>query len=1189
MLRIIRGARLDRLLDAMLASISARPLPPPTQEIVVIQGRGLDRWISQQAALRQGGWGFVETLFPRPFLMRAFAAVLDGAVPTQLADDGVMGLELQLRVAALLPGLLDDARFATVKNAVMRSGTPPVEAALAMAPRIAEVLDRCAQHRVERVVAWTKEERPKDEMPDEPWLAELWRRVTAEAAPSRLIVDRERFLRACAEGRGPLSGLPERLSIFGVSTLAPAFVEILEALGRRMETTVYALDPCHGPSVHAMARHWGAESIEFAALMEERGRAGGAVLVPVADGPPAAERPGGLAALQARMRGEPSSSEAKLEGAGRDGAGSETEVCVADDTLALHSCRGALHEVETAHDAIVALLRNDASLEPRDIAILTPSLEQYGPMVEAVFESRRDERDRIVVPFAVADRDRATAQVVEAFVSVLELALSRCERKRVLEALAQDSIRGTFALNAADLETIEQWCEAAQIRWGLDADHRGAHGRRAETIGTWQWGIDRLHLGAVVAEGTIGALGADEPIAPVFAVEGSGIERVMALQSFLDALRPLAMGTDAVRPLAQAMEGAPQPAMIAVSAASDAPRTGDGTSRTEDWISIVESVAQRVLARDADHEAGATVVRSKLAALRAAALAGGFHGPDHAIGVRAAVTFIAEQLRDTHPGRGLLASGVTVAALQPMRSIPFRVIVLVGMADGAIPRALSHASFDLVTIAPRRGDRTPRLDDRQVMLETIFAASRALLITWPGIDPSNGHDAPASVLVEELREVMCGFDLAVRRAALNGVDAPTDAASDAVVRAAAGAADGAAITVTASDAAGEEQRAEPAPVEHAMTLDELERFWRSPAEGHLRAIGVGTQWRGKESPEEDPIGVEFAPELRRAMMPLDLESGEGALQMQDTPTTVLTGSGWLPRGPAAARVQRSEREMLREWLAEVDEIARGAGAMPDLRGALTRLAVDLEVTIDPALAGLTTGVEQSQLNDRLGITVRLTGSVVALRGVGPLLVVESDVADPRTRMRAWIRLLAARAAQRVTGQDASPSRVLVINRKPRGRGDDRASKPEARLIACESVDEARERLGELVALAWRARREPIAFMPATSMEYAHHCEKDTPEPASALEKARSFFAGPQSDRRDASVCALFGPNRFFDARSAADPCSFVALAERIARPLVRTWKDGLTGTKIRKPGMRSAARDDDGADAPPPRRRKKGA
>ena len=60
----------------------------------------------------------------------------------------------------------------------------------------------------------------------------------------------------------------------------------------------------------------------------------------------------------------------------------------------------------------------------------------------------------------------------------------------------------------------------------------------------------------------------------------------------------------------------------------------------------------------------------------------------------------------------------------PMRSIPFKMVCLLGMNDGVYPRAVPPLGFDLMAEAPRRGDRSRREDDRYLFLEALLAARR---------------------------------------------------------------------------------------------------------------------------------------------------------------------------------------------------------------------------------------------------------------------------------------------------------------------------------------------------------------------------------------------------------------------------------------------------------------------------------
>src|SRR5205085_10221252 len=106
---------------------------------------------------------------------------------------------------------------------------------------------------------------------------------------------------------------------------------------------------------------------------------------------------------------------ALLERAPPPRAGSRSIESLLDDaSLQVHSCHTRLREVQVLHEQLRALLEADPSLQPRDIAVLTPDIDQYAPYVEAVFGAAAGARSAI--PFALADGSAmATEPAADAF------------------------------------------------------------------------------------------------------------------------------------------------------------------------------------------------------------------------------------------------------------------------------------------------------------------------------------------------------------------------------------------------------------------------------------------------------------------------------------------------------------------------------------------------------------------------------------------------------------------------------------------------------------------------------------------------------------------------------------------------------------------------------------------------------
>ncbi len=1130
MLRFVRDRSLDRLLDALLARMQTQPLPPPAREWVVVQGGGLERWMAQAAALRGGAWGLVETLFPRPFLVRAMAAVLDGGASAAGPHRGGAADGAGFRAALHMEAMAADPAWAALRRAVEGAGGAQPgsvalrEALLSAGPSVADALERVAQYRPAWIQEW---EAGRHAGPGEAagWMAEVWRRGVRTGDAATLATNRAAFLEACRAGRR--GALPARVSVFGAATLSPAFLEALVALGKATEVDVYLPSPLpNGGRAHAQAAAWGQESVEMAMVVEALAAAGSAVVetpvdvavsAPVSTMADAAVKEAPPASLlrwfQAGLRGEANSAAPPP-----------------DASLQCHSCAGARRQVEVLHAQLRALFDADPTLEPRHVGVLTPRMETFGPLVEAVFGARRDRADGF--PFTTADHARGDGDVAEALASLLELACGRVEADEVIAALTLPPVAARMGLDGRSLEALGRMVQASGVTWGVDERHRAALGRPGSGRGSWRWALDRMMLGAAVPDEETGLLGADAAALAAAAGAGSHSATMVAvagavapapggalhrgvltaLAAFVDALGGFAMGLGDTLPLADPQE--------------------------EDWISRVVALLDRTLADQDRFAAGAAQARRSLAALRQAAVDAVFHGPAAQVGGRAAVRTILERLVAEHPGRGFLASGVTVAALQPMRSVPFRVVALLGMDDGIFPRGGQAGGRDLVAAsAPQPGDRDGRLDDRQVFLESVQAAGDTLLLLWSGQDPATGlADAP-SVVVEELIETVKELGGPARDTLV--VEHPVQAFSDRYREPATKPgiftydplpprdgpqAPGSSMRLKRA-AGGAAPDAEP-----RLEVQTLGRFWRSPVQAFLKAAGAGRgPWR-EESDEDDPweLGKKATERLLRS-----LHAG--------IPPAVAAATGMVPPAEAGAMVlEQAEADNAARRAARVTWLQRtGATGAPETLAAAGPVTPWEVVLPGPA-----------------GVTLVAEAELVA--GVGPVIECARDLkGDRTTALAGWWLHLAACAAGLV------PSATLLL-----GRGDLLKSE-SVHVFAPVAAREAIERLGRAVELRRRGLAAPLPFVAKLGMELAHHMHKEEAEPLElALVRVRRSAAAEMVERKDDAW-------RVFDVASLLDPRaspSFVELALEVAVPAEVCRRSGLDLAKaLKKAGAAKAA------------------
>ncbi len=1034
MLKIHTGNRMELLVDALARAV-AEPLPDPFEpEVVVVQNRGMERWVTMELARRAGVWMNARFPFPNAAVEELFDRVLG-------PEEGAAGWareNLAWRVYALLPRLLERPPFGPLGRYL--EGDPTALKRYQLALRIADLFDRYTVYRPEMVLDWEQGGRSGGE--HGAWQAELWRTLVERYGPGHRAGRWRRFLDRVRRERPP--GLPARLHVFGVSTLPRFHLEVLAAVARWIPVNLFVLNPCQ--------EYWGdivpdrvisrRERLERSAehleqghrLLASLGRTGREFLDALVDleAPEDAlfEDPGGdrlLHRLQQDMlhlrdRGGP--------------AHPPLAVDPADRSVVVASCHSPLREVEALRDHLLALFQALPDLEPHQIVVMTPDIEAYAPLVEAVF--RPEGGDVPAIPYNVADRNvLAGSALVDAFFRVLDLAGSRFGAARVVDLLETPAVARRFGLSEADLERIRGWVRRAGIRWGLDAEHRRRLGLPAFPENTWRAGLDRLLLG--------------------YALPGDGERLFQGVLPFDD------------------VEGAEDGAALGrlvefVGRLEEAAGFLAGEHPLEAWARKLAALFDALFLPEPEEEREARVLRAALDDLARADPDG---APVPLAPVRAHLRGVLERAAY---GGGFLTGGVTFCAMLPMRSIPFRVVCLLGLNDGAFPRPDRPAGFDLMAREPRRGDRSVRDEDRYVFLEALVSAREHLYVSYVGQSQRDGADIPPSVLVSELLETLDrGYRFADRP------DRPVSerlvvrhrlqAFSPAYFRPGGGLTSfseenlQACRVLLGRDPSGDPAPWLPGPLPEPpeelrnVSLENLVRFLENPARGLLR-MRYGLRLGAPAEPVEEDEPLELD---RLGAFRIQEELLRWASEGRDLRGTlpVFRARGDLPPGQAG-----------RAAFAEASE------ALEPLREVLEPFLA--QPVLEPVPFELDLG------------EARLTGTLRGLRPCG-LVFFRPGAIRGKDRVRAWLHHLVLCAA----GPDGAEPVTVQLGFDRRG---------VLRLVL-EPVEAARGHLAGVLRLYLEGLRQPVPFFPETSWTYAQERWERGKAHEKALAAARRAWEG----------------------------------------------------------------------------------
>ena len=389
-----------------------------------------------------------------------------------------------------------------------------------------------------------------------------------------------------------------------------------------------------------------------------------------------------------------------------------------DTSVAVHYCHGADRQVEVLREIVLGLLAADPTLEPRDIVVLCPDIETFAPLISATFGlgDLGHPGHRLAVRLA----DRALRQVnplLDTVERLLELAQHRLTASELLDLLASFPVRTRFGLDDDDLERLRTLVVAAGVRWGLDAAHRAPYRLDGFAQNTWEAGLDRLLLGVAMPGATRDWLGTALPLGDV---DSGDTERLGALAEFVDRLAGVLAALSGEHPLQAWIE-----------ALLDALDLLTATSTTDAW--------QGAHAR---------------AELADAAVSAGPHAGTVPLGLADVRGLLGERLRGGPTRASFRTGSLTVATLVPMRSVPHRVVCLLGLDDGAFPRATAVDGDDVLAREPRVGDRDLRSEDRQLLLDAVCAATERLVVVASGADERTGARRPPAVPLGELLDAI---------------------------------------------------------------------------------------------------------------------------------------------------------------------------------------------------------------------------------------------------------------------------------------------------------------------------------------------------------------------------------------------------------------------------------------------------
>ncbi|MBF0260055.1 MAG: exodeoxyribonuclease V subunit gamma, partial [Desulfamplus sp.] len=145
-----------------------------------------------------------------------------------------------------------------------------------------------------------------------------------------------------------------------------------------------------------------------------------------------------------------------------------------DQSITFQLCHSPQREMEVLHDQLLSFFDTLPGLTPRDIIVMTPDINAYAPHIDAVF-GNFSTRDPRYIPFTIADKpEQESISMLLGLEKLLCMPDSRMNTADVMELLQIPAFRQKFELEESDIPKLNQWIQGSGIRWGLTPEHRSA-------------------------------------------------------------------------------------------------------------------------------------------------------------------------------------------------------------------------------------------------------------------------------------------------------------------------------------------------------------------------------------------------------------------------------------------------------------------------------------------------------------------------------------------------------------------------------------------------------------------------------------------------------------------------------------------------------------------------------------------
>ena len=683
-------------------------------QFIVTQTTGMNNWLKMQIAADNGITANIRFERPNDLIYQVYFK-LDGPREKVLGADS-----LEWVLFTLLKDSEFIRRFPSIASYF--PGNDELKR-LGLARKMGDLFDQYQIYRPEIIESWNRDGAYEEQDAWQRWLWLKAKEKLESSMPDKTVV--MDYIREALNDPEKAKRLVERMPaihLFGLSILTAFHIDLFRRLGEHLEVHFYILNP--SPGQYWYEDRSPAQIARWTRAQQQRPKAPG--YAPPIQGNPLLTNWGrvvqdtfGLFFTHEEFLNhyvdldvnEPATDTLLgkiqhdlFENAVDDDRLPLTPADLQDGSLLVNACHTPAREVEVLYNYLVRLIDTaDRPYSARDIVVLVNDVDAYAPYIKAVFGSAPYH-----IPFTIADE---SYQEVDGFFStlqaVMELREDQFRAENVLQLLELPYIKSRFRIS--DTGLIRKVVDAANIRLGIE-------GEKANDSAYMSWvnGLNRIIYGICMQGEESYELDGDH-LYPLDRVEGEQAFELIRFSHFVQVLISI-------------VQQQRQPATL------------------KNWsVYLAESVGQLMYEPSGEEDPDYELFLRQLERLNLLA-----ELVEEPISFDVFRQHYIQTLAGETRAGNFMSGGVTFCSLIPMRSIPFRVVCLLGLNYDKFPRKEMKLSFNIIERRRMKGDRNVKENDKHLFLETLLSAGDNLYISYVGRNQKDNSILPPSALVDEL-------------------------------------------------------------------------------------------------------------------------------------------------------------------------------------------------------------------------------------------------------------------------------------------------------------------------------------------------------------------------------------------------------------------------------------------------------